>query len=391
MSRLEKALKARLPLVCVETDDLLNIGSVLEEIAGESIRTVQEGFSAVKEHTIHYIVEPVSLHPVKWYTQCMSVGATLVLVNPCEVHPMFFDAGELETPTEMIKDFVSDYYAGDHPEELTAALRGLSYKDIAEIAKLAMTETGALTPNAVRAVRRWYFGSVQGLEQLDTASDFYYPNSVLKNWVKSDGRFLTMEGAPKELVPRGLMFSGPSGTGKTQGAKFLARKLNLPLYVLNIGKLSSKYFSESEKNLTRCLDQAGNASPCVLLIDECEKLFDVDDEGGTMHRLLAQLLWWLQEHSAKVFTVMTTNATEKIPPELYRPGRIDKNITFARLKKGGGKLFISNLFTSLKHLHKLKVWDVTHELSETIYTGKSISYSHAELTGYVLDRIKTEY
>jgi hypothetical protein len=66
----------------------------------------------------------------------------------------------------------------------------------------------------------------------------------------------------------------------------------------------------------------------VIIFDEVEKVFQSTSDSGVTSRLLSQLLWWLQEHKSKVFTVMTTNKKSSIPVELYREGRIDKTMAF---------------------------------------------------------------
>jgi len=45
------------------------------------------------------------------------------------------------------------------------------------------------------------------------------------------------------------LFSGPGGTGKTSAARFLARKLDLELYRIDLGGVISKYIGETEKGL----------------------------------------------------------------------------------------------------------------------------------------------
>ena len=174
------------------------------------------------------------------------------------------------------------------------------------------------------------------------------------------------------------------------GAKHIAKSLELPLYLLNLGALSSKYFSESEKHMVRCLQQAENSAPCVLLIDEAEKLFAHTEDSGTSARLLAHLLWWLQEHNGKVLTIMTTNDESIIPPELWREGRIDKKLEFLPLGAGKGRAFISGLAAATAHLHTLSNSDVI-DLWESLYIDDDTTYSHAALAARVMDKIKRNY
>jgi SpoVK/Ycf46/Vps4 family AAA+-type ATPase len=49
-----------------------------------------------------------------------------------------------------------------------------------------------------------------------------------------------------------------------------------------------------------------------------------DSDGhGTTKRVFSSFLTWLQEKKADVFLVATANNVDSLPPELYRPGRID--------------------------------------------------------------------
>ncbi|WP_437310857.1 ATP-binding protein [Sorangium sp. So ce388] len=68
------------------------------------------------------------------------------------------------------------------------------------------------------------------------------------------------------------LFVGPSGTGKTLAAGWLAARLGLPLYRVDLAGVTSKYIGETEKNLAQLLARAEHAE-VVLLFDEADSLF----------------------------------------------------------------------------------------------------------------------
>jgi len=69
-----------------------------------------------------------------------------------------------------------------------------------------------------------------------------------------------------------VLFSGPSGTGKTMAAAILAREVGAELYAIDLAAVVSKYIGETEKNLDRLFDEAAAAS-AALFFDEADALF----------------------------------------------------------------------------------------------------------------------
>lgn len=68
------------------------------------------------------------------------------------------------------------------------------------------------------------------------------------------------------------LFIGPSGTGKTLAAAWLASKLAMPLYRVDLASVISKYIGETEKNLASLMAKA-ERSDVILLFDEADSLF----------------------------------------------------------------------------------------------------------------------
>jgi hypothetical protein len=68
------------------------------------------------------------------------------------------------------------------------------------------------------------------------------------------------------------LFVGPSGTGKTLAAGWLATRLGMPLYRVDLAAVTSKYIGETEKNLAQLLARAEH-DEIILLFDEADSLF----------------------------------------------------------------------------------------------------------------------
>lgn len=69
-----------------------------------------------------------------------------------------------------------------------------------------------------------------------------------------------------------VLMVGPSGTGKTLSAGWLATRLSLPLFRVDIAAVTSKWIGETEKNLAELFARAEHAE-AILLFDEADALF----------------------------------------------------------------------------------------------------------------------
>ncbi|AYZ73302.1 AAA family ATPase [Fusobacterium necrophorum] len=153
----------------------------------------------------------------------------------------------------------------------------------------------------------------------------------LKEWLDVKAQvFRRLDEAQKFGVdiPKGVLLVGMPGCGKSLAAKASARKFNVPLLRLDIGRLLGKYVRESEHNMRVALKTAESISPCILWIDEIEKAFmGIDRRNGASDitkRLFGQFLTWLQEKENTVFVVATANDITMFPPEFLRKGRFDE-------------------------------------------------------------------
>ncbi|WP_157748491.1 ATP-binding protein [Thauera sinica] len=126
---------------------------------------------------------------------------------------------------------------------------------------------------------------------------------------------------------RGLLV-GPSGTGKTLAAGWIATRLGLPLYRVDLASVTSKYIGETEKNLAELFARAEHAE-VVLLFDEADSLFgkrtDVKDANDRFAN--QQTNYLLQRiESYEGITLLTSNSRARFDSAFTR--RLDAIIEF---------------------------------------------------------------
>jgi len=121
---------------------------------------------------------------------------------------------------------------------------------------------------------------------------------------------------------------GPSGTGKTLAAGWLATQLGMPLYRVDLASVTSKYIGETEKNLAQIFARAEHAE-VMLLFDEADSLFgrrtDIRDSNDRFAN--AQTNYLLQRiESFDGVALLTSNSKGRFDPAFMR--RLDAIIDF---------------------------------------------------------------
>jgi hypothetical protein len=121
---------------------------------------------------------------------------------------------------------------------------------------------------------------------------------------------------------------GESGTGKTLAAHWLATRLGLPLYRIDLAALTSKWIGETEKNLSAILAAAEHAD-VLLFFDEADALFAARTDVGDANDRFANaqtnyLLQRIEEFDGIV--LLASNNRDRFDPAFVR--RLDAILEF---------------------------------------------------------------
>ena len=153
----------------------------------------------------------------------------------------------------------------------------------------------------------------------------------LKQWLQQRRGAWDEEAAQFGLdAPKGVIILGVQGCGKSLCARAVAGEWKLPLVKFDTAAVYDKFIGETEKRIQKVFRVAEGLAPCVLWIDELEKVFagsgpdSASADAGVSSRLLASFLSWMQERKPAVFVAATCNNVTVLPPELIRKGRFDE-------------------------------------------------------------------
>lgn len=266
------------------------------------------------------------------HTDSGDIGPALSPYYPLLTFPTP-DLPEIVDIIEPILTQRDDSIASDTLTEIADACRGLTRREVEDIAAVLSTGPYYTDPVAYKESK------IVKAEQ-DGLFRVINPQENAQQLFGLDGLYAfaepLMRHASSLLRPKGLLFVGPPGSGKSAAVAQLALQSQRTLCQVDFGSLRNKWVGETEARFDRMFKLVESLSPSILAIDELEKSMDGAEssgasDGGVGSRVLAKFLSWAQDHEEDVMLIATANDVQKILltyPEMLRAERFDATFMF---------------------------------------------------------------
>lgn len=270
-----------------------------------------------------------------------------------ELHPERVALPDEAEHRETVDFLIDDHLRaeGDHPlkeeslrEAAARACCGLTTIEAENALALALLKSrphaedpGRFREELIGAVEREKSVAVASIPGLAYLSRRENDAGELIGWEAAYRFFRERSSVPEQSLRRrgmrglkGVALVGPPGVGKTVSAKAIARLLDRPLLIWNIGQSKSKYVGDSESRTAAVLDMA-HAMRAVLMIDDLDK-GSLGQGGGTRHdgdsgttgNILNAVLTAASDPQYRGLFLYTLNRVQNVPGELLRRGRVDE-------------------------------------------------------------------
>lgn len=277
----------------------------------------------------------------------------IIAENKSSIHPMIYSVNsrikelKLHYPDESKRkemiDFLNESCKVNFKlkdikdyDSLVTLTRGLTTVAIEDIWRKC-SEDRCISKEVVLETKRELFK-----KEFDDFLEIYEPNESckldkfggmkkLKEFLK-EGVIEPIQNKNSDMIPKGMLFMGPPGTGKTFLAQCLASESCISFAEIKISKFISKWVGETEQNLEKIFNCIESLSPIFVFIDEIDQVLQRGDEdcNGSRSGIFQMIVNFMSknEHRGKIIWIGATNCPNKLDEAVKRAGRFDMKLVF---------------------------------------------------------------
>lgn len=176
---------------------------------------------------------------------------------------------------------------------------------------------------------------------------------------------------------RKILLSGPPGTGKTMTASIISKELGIPLYIILMDKIVTKFMGETSAKL-RAVFNYIKENKGIYLFDEFDAIGGErgkDNDVGEMRRVVNSFLQFIEMDNSSSIIIAATNNFKLLDQALFR--RFDDVLLYNKPSEKEIKSLIENRLANFKG--KIAFKNILNHCEDL---------SHAEISKACFDAIK---
>ncbi len=221
---------------------------------------------------------------------------------------------------------------GDECAAVAAQLRGATLASIESLVKrqeygrkpLGAVDLADLKKKLVEKDCRGLIDFVESTHTLDELQGL----DAVKTWLRQDLELWKRNDL--EALPKGYLFCGPVGTGKTFLVECLAGEAGVP--VVKLKNFRDRWVGSTEGNLETIFRLIQALGRCYVFVDEADQTLGKRDAGsgdsglsGRVYAMIAEEMGSTRNRG-RVVWVLASSRPDLIEVDLKRPGRIDVKV-----------------------------------------------------------------
>ena len=147
------------------------------------------------------------------------------------------------------------------------------------------------------------------------------------------------------VIPKGILFVGLPGTGKTLLARAVAGEAGVSFYSISGSDFVEMFVGVGASRVRDLFREAKKNAPCIIFIDEIDAVGGLrgssslaggqEERAQTLNALLVEMDGFRSEET--IIVLAATNRPDILDPALLRPGRFDRQIATQPPDVGGRK------------------------------------------------------
>lgn len=145
-------------------------------------------------------------------------------------------------------------------------------------------------------------------------------------------------------IPKGILFHGNPGTGKTLLAKAIAGESGVPFFAMSASNFEEKFVGVGASRIRSLFRKARECAPCIIFIDEIDSLIKdrYSERNNGLEQTLNQFLSEVDGigEESNIVIIGATNHKEVLDEAAIRAGRFNKHIYIPVPNKSARELIL---------------------------------------------------